>query len=233
MRLSLIEEQQKLLLAPNYLEWQRRLVLPEIGTRILELGCGIGNFTPALLDREAVLAVDIDRDALNIMRKSYCHSRNVEVLECDVNRDEFLSLANFRADSCVCLNMLEHVECDAEALQRVRCVLTDQAVIALFVPAFQALYGELDRGLGHFRRYDRAGIHVLAKKAGLVVRKLHYVNMPGFVIWWLNAHFFQRETFSSSQVQAYDRFVIPLISRVEQILPAPFGQSLFAVLEKS
>ena len=31
--------------AANYFEWQSRLVLPELGRRVIEIGCGIGNFT--------------------------------------------------------------------------------------------------------------------------------------------------------------------------------------------
>ncbi len=46
--------------ARNYFAWQAGVVKRELGARVVEVGCGIGNFTAALLDREAVIAVDID-----------------------------------------------------------------------------------------------------------------------------------------------------------------------------
>jgi trans-aconitate methyltransferase len=40
--------------ARNYVAWQHRLVTLWLGRRVLEYGCGLGNFTAALLDRYIV-----------------------------------------------------------------------------------------------------------------------------------------------------------------------------------
>ena len=50
----LLADQALMAHAKNYFAWQARLVLPELGQRGLEVGCGIGNFTQTLLDREAI-----------------------------------------------------------------------------------------------------------------------------------------------------------------------------------
>ena len=54
-----LEDQERMTRAKNYFAWQHRLVIRELGQRVIEIGCGIGNFTSLMLDREAVVGVDI------------------------------------------------------------------------------------------------------------------------------------------------------------------------------
>jgi hypothetical protein len=113
----------------------------------------------------------------------------------------------------------------------VTSVLTPGGVIVLLVPAFQALYGPIDKNLGHHRRYTRATIRLLAQQTGLRIRKLHYMNSLGFFGWWINSHILMREAQSERQIQIFDRYVVPPMSAIERIIHPPFGQSLLAVLE--
>ena len=103
----------------------------------------------------------------------------------------------------------------------------------LIVPAFQALLGPIDRNLGHHRRYSRHSVARMAADAGLRIRKMHYINFPGFFGWWINAHILRREAQSASQIEIFDRLVVPVISRLEAVVHPPFGQSLFCVLERT
>ena len=203
--------------AANYFAWQGRLVAPHLGQRVIEVGCGIGNFTSRLLDRETVLAVDVDPACVERLRERYANRPNLHAFVCEPDTAAFADLAHWRPDSCVCLNVLEHIDNDARALEAMASVLVPAGAIVLLVPAFQALYGPIDRNLSHCRRYSR---------------KLHYVNAVGFFGWWINAHVFRREAQSERQIRIFDRCVVPWLSRLEAIAPPPFGQSLFAVLRK-
>ena len=218
--------------ASNYFAWQSRLVVPELGSRVVEVGCGLGNFTHALLDREIVISLDSDADCIERLVERYPHRSNLHTMVCDAGTDEFGSLARFQADSCVCLNVLEHIEDDRNALAAMASILTPGGVIVVLVPAFQALYGPIDSNLGHYRRYTRASITALARATGLLIPKLHYVNFAGFFGWWLNAHVFRRQAQSEGQIEVFDRWLVPILSRVESLAHPPIGQSLFAVLRK-
>jgi len=216
--------------ARNYFAWQARLVKPEIGRRVVEVGCGIGNFTQAMLDREAVLGVDIDGECLETWRSRYPH---LIPMLADVTNLPMDELGRFQPDSCVCLNVLEHVDDDAAALRAMASALPADGVIVLLVPAFQSLQGAIDRNLGHRRRYTRDSMTRLAAGAGLRIRKLRYMNLAGFFGWWLNARVLKREAHSKAQIAFADRIAIPLTSRLEALIAPPFGQSLFCVLTKS
>ena len=218
--------------AENYFAWQSRLVTRELGRRVVEVGCGLGNFTRMLLDREAVIAVDSEPDCIQRLTERYPDRSNLHAFACDAGSPAFRELARFHPDCCVCLNALEHIEDDRQALHGMASILAPGGVVVLLVPAFPALYGPIDSNLGHYRRYSRGSIARVADAAGLRIRKAHYMNAIGFFGWWVNSHILRRTAQSERQIEIFDRYVVPLLSRLEGMVPPPFGQSLFAVLEK-
>jgi ubiquinone/menaquinone biosynthesis C-methylase UbiE len=228
-----LEDQERMTRAANYFAWQHRLVSRELGRRVVEIGCGIGNFTRLMLDREAILAVDAEPGCIDRLTQRFPHQSNLRAVACDVMAPEFREFESFRADSCVCLNVLEHIERDADALRQMAKVLAPGGVIILLVAASPSLYGRIDELLGHQRRYTRASITRLAREAGLTVKTAYYLNAVGFFGWWTNSHILKRDAQSSAQIQFFDRFVVPVASRLEEIVHPPFGQSLFVVLRKS
>lgn len=217
--------------AKNYFAWQARLVLPELGRRVVEVGCGVGNFTRFLLDRDAVVALDSEPDCIDRLRQRYPDS-NLHAMVCDASSGCLDQAARFLPDSCVCLNVLEHIEDDVATVRRMASLLVQGGVIVLLVPAFPSLYGPIDRNLGHWRRYTRGSIRRLARDTGLRLSKLRYVNVIGFFGWWANSHIFHREAQSPHQIEVFDRWVVPLQSRLESLVRPPFGQSLFVVLSR-
>lgn len=102
----------------------------------------------------------------------------------------------------------------------------------LIVPAFAALYGPIDRNLGHYRRYSRASIARVGAQAGFRVKKVRYLNTVGFFGWWMNARVLKREAQSETQIAIFDRYVVPVMSALEMAIKPPYGQSLLVVLEK-
>jgi SAM-dependent methyltransferase len=227
-----IEDQERMSQAGNYFAWQSEMVKRELGRRVVEVGCGIGNFTGMLLDRELVVAIDIEPGCIEKLRERYPHSHNLQAFSGDAADVLLRQVRRFQPDSCICLNVLEHIEDDFAAIDAMAGVLGPGGIIVLMVPAFEALNGPIDRNLGHYRRYNRESIDRLAKASRLRVRKLRFMNLVGFFGWWANSHIFKREAQSAAQIRVFDRFVVPLLSRVERVIPPPIGQSLFVVFEK-
>lgn len=225
----ILEDQERMARARNYFAWQARLVLPEIGQRVLEVGCGIGNFTGLLMDRRMVVAVDVDPACVEKVNARF---PDLHATVADAGRGDFTGFESLALDSCVCLNVLEHIEDDAAALQAMAQPLIPGGVVVLIVPAFASLMGPIDRQLGHYQRYSRSSLNGVATRCGLRVRKLHYLNVVGFFGWWVNAKILQRDAQSNAQIEFFDRWIVPGLSRAESWIRPPFGQSLFAVLEK-
>ncbi len=227
-----VEDQERMSRARRYFAWQSRLAARELGQRVVEVGCGLGNFTETLLDRELVVALDAEPACIERLRQRYPGRANLHAIACEAPGPGFLELRRFQPDSCVCLNVLEHIADDLGALRAMAAILPSGGRVVLLVPAFPSLYGPIDRDLGHYRRYRRASLRRVAEESGLTVKKLRYLNTAGFFAWWANSHVFRRREQSASQIAFFDDVVVPVMSRVEDFVPPPFGQSLFAVLER-
>jgi hypothetical protein len=117
-------------------------------------------------------------------------------------------------------------------LEAMAAILEPRGTIVLWVPAFQALYGSMDRRLNHYRRYRQKDVVRLADRTGLHLKKIHYVNSAGFFLWWASSHILRQQSVTGTQIDIFDRLIAPWLSRLELLIPPPFGQSLFAVLEK-
>lgn len=225
-------DQERMSKARNYFAWQGRMVRPHIGRRVVEYGCGTGNFTRMLLDRDAVIAVDVEPECVERLQRRYPNQTNLHVSSIDADGVGLSDLARFRPDSCVCLNVLEHIADDRRALEQMASILPRGGTVVLIVPAFPALYGPVDRNLSHHRRYRRDSLRSLASGVGFEVEKLRYMNVVGFFGWWLNARVLKLGVQSAAQITIFDSIVAPVMSRIERVIPPPFGQSLFVVLRK-
>ncbi len=228
-----VEDQERMTRARRYFAWQSRLAGRELGQRVVEIGCGLGNFTETLLDRELVVALDAEPACIERLLQRFPGRANLHAIACQAPSPCFRDLRRFQPDSCVCLNVLEHIADDTATLRAMAAILPRGGRIVLLVPAFPSLYGPIDRDLGHYRRYRRGSLRRVAEGAGLAVRKLHYLNTAGFFAWWANSHIFRRHEQSARQIAFFDDVVVPVMSRVEDLIRPPFGQSLFAVLERS
>jgi SAM-dependent methyltransferase len=227
-----VRDQDRMKRAKRYFEWQYRLAREQLGARVLEIGCGLGNFTEHLADRELVVAIDAEPDCIAAHRARFAGRTNLVSLCVNVVSPEFPKLREHRPDSVACLNVLEHVRDDAAALAHLEAVLPKGGRVVLIVPAFESLYGPIDERLGHCRRYSKKSLVGAAERAGFRPEVLRYVNSAGFFAWWFNAHVAKRTAQSDAQIAAFDAVMVPLLRRVEQWMEPPVGQSIFAVLRK-
>jgi len=227
-----VADQQRMEKAVRYFEWQYRMVEPHLGRRVLEIGCGMGNFTRVLVDRECVVGIDIDEGVLAEHRTRFRKRDNVVAHRMDSVDSAFFSLARYRPDSVVCLNVLEHIEDDVAALANMNSVLQPGGRAVLIVPAFQSLFGPIDHKLGHYRRYSKQMMRGLAERTGFRVAQLRYMNIVGFFGWWVNARVLRKTEQSEGQIALFDKMIVPLQAAMERWIEPPCGQSIFAVLEK-
>jgi SAM-dependent methyltransferase len=210
--------------ANNYAQWIFTLILPYLGEKVLEVGAGHGTFTEMLArGGRTVVASEISGRSAQFLKERFSNSKNVEVVQQDIDATE--SRGPF--DTAILINVLEHIEDDDDALRRLFATLRVGGWLVLWVPAFPALYSEFDRKVGHFRRYTLGGLSAQLQQAGFKVVDIRYANAVGAIAWWVVAHVLRLTPTRRASVQAFDRYVVPAIKRIESKVPPPFGQSIF------
>ena len=139
---------------------------------ILDVGCGAGTnrlFLAEHFPNQAIHGIDIEIDPLR-----FCRSEE----PVPVYRADLLDLP-FRSESfdLVCaLDSLEHVDDDRRALRELRRVCRPGGVLLATVPAFQFLWGNVDRVGDHRRRYTSGQLLERISESGFSVRFSRYFN---------------------------------------------------------
>ena len=192
--------------AIHYNRWIYHLMEPYLGRRILEVGCGIGNMTSYFSDRGDVLAMDFHQDYLDTARSALKYKKNVHFKKMDIS-SSLNQVRSFKADTVVCVNVLEHIQNDFQFLKECNQLLLDGGRFLLFVPALQFIYGSMDRSYGHFRRYYKNRLEKLFEKAEFHVSFCRYLNLLGIFGWWFNGQVLCRPIVPRSQMLVYDQIV--------------------------
>jgi hypothetical protein len=100
----------------------------------------------------------------------------------------------------------------------------------IFVPAGKDLYGSLDRGVGHQRRYEKEELADKLREAGFEVEDVSYQNQIARFAWWLNSRVLNRQGLPLAQSKLFDRMV-PFLKALEGSRPSS-GLSLIAIGRK-
>ena len=225
------ESMDRMAEAGNYNEWVLGRGRRFIGRRVLDFGAGVGTFTAALVARGAeVVALEPDPEFTPRLHERFDADDRVTIVADDAG---WLSgtAARGRFDTVLCLNVLEHIEDDAAVLRGLRDSLVAGGYLLLLVPAHGFLFGEIDRNVGHERRYSRGQLRAFLEQAGMEPVEVRYVNPLGAAGWFVSSRLLRRNQVPSGPLRAYDRLV-PVLQRLDR-LPLPFGLSVWAVARKA
>jgi SAM-dependent methyltransferase len=140
--------------------------------------------------------------------------------------------ADYQADTVVCMNVLEHLEDDELAVNTFSKRLAPGGLLVLLIPAVPWLFGEIDRRLGHYRRYSKGSAAALMRKTGMTMVRMRYFNFIGVWGWLWNARVAKSLTQSDGQIHFFDNYIVPWESRLEKVIAPPVGQSLLVVARK-
>ena len=214
--------------AVNYRNWLLRLSHPFVVAPVLEVGAGRGTFTPFLAAAGAVTAIEPSDQLAKLLTEAVAAQPQVTVVVGELSD----VVADPDHGSAVIFNVLEHIEDDAAALRQIHARLKPGACLAVWVPAFPLLYSNFDRRVGHHRRYRLRGLKSLVREAGYTVERAHYANAVGWFSWLVFCRLFGANPVDGVLTHIFDRFFVPVISRVERVIRPPFGQSVFLVARK-
>jgi 2-polyprenyl-3-methyl-5-hydroxy-6-metoxy-1,4-benzoquinol methylase len=204
-----------------------------LGSRILEVGSGVGNQTRFFVnERERIIASDIEPHYLRELIGRFGQRANVRIASYSfpLNETDRAELKTERLNTVVCLNVLEHIKDDAATVRDFAEILEPGGHLVLLVPALKALYGTLDQHLHHYRRYSVDELKAIVAKAGFEIDSMRFLNRPAVFGWWLSSRLLKRRVMPRGQLKAF-KFLMPLLRFEEQSEPR-FGLSLLVLARR-
>jgi glycosyltransferase involved in cell wall biosynthesis len=215
----------------RYNTWVWERLQPFIGQRVLEAGAGHGAMTRFMYGRELIVAGDREQAYVDRLRNSFRRRPGIEVEHVDLESDGSLELARYSFDTVTLINVLEHAEDDVALLRRAQQLLVPGGRVVLYAPAGRSLFGAMDRGVDHLRRYEREELEAKLQQAGFVVEHMSFHNRMSRLAWRINSKVLRRRSLPSGQSRIFDRLV-PLLRRLEGNNPST-GLGLIAVGRKA
>lgn len=217
--------------------WLARHIPSE--ARTLDAGCGTG-YMLVKLAQKGNRAMGVDYEAELVTFASELMQQNgwdVPVHVAGLGEGKLAQYGTF--DRILCLDVLEHIENDRQALAELRDSLSESGRILLSLPALTGLYGARDQQIGHYRRYNARDARQLAQDVGLKIEGLRYWNMLGVAPYAFYEKVLHRpindtlrQSTQQNTLKRVARGMLGAWLTAETYLPLPFGLSLLGVLSR-
>ena len=158
---------------------------------ILEVGAGCGSFTKNYLNKnlKKIILTDLDIKNISDLKKRFKKEKNVKISKLPVKK------INKKFDVILYFHVLEHIKNDNAELISAKSRLKKNGYLIIIVPSGKKIFGNLDKAVGHFRRYERSFFKKKLLKLKRV--KLYSLDIFGYWLYFLNKIFFKKEIFPS------------------------------------
>ena len=123
-----------------------------------------------------------------VLNEKFKDHQNIKILNSEINS------MNEKFNSILYMDVIEHIENDVEELDRACNLLSRSGKIVVIVPAFNFLFSDFDKDVGHYRRYYKKDFINYTQSKKLKIISLKYFDSIGFLILSLSKFFnFKRD----------------------------------------
>src|ERR1700733_12974722 len=143
--------------ATNWKRYWSNKVRPFTGESVIEVGAGIGSSTRYLCGNGRSSWLCLDPDPAHASHLEALVSARALPAVCKVICGVLDDLAtDLRVDTILYIDVLEHIEYDEAEIRCASAHLLRGGHLIVLAPAFNKIYSEFDRAVGHFRRYTNS-----------------------------------------------------------------------------
>ena len=211
-----------------YNQWILNKIVKYLKNDILEVGCGIGNFTNSLIKYGKIWSIDIDQHPIKKTEKKL--NKKVKIGYGDIEKGKYYFKKKY-FDTIICFNVLEHIKNDENAVENLNKLLKKRGILLLVLPAHPKIYGSLDKHVGHFRRYEMNKLLSLLKSHNFDIILSKRINIIGALGWWFSGKVL-KNTFVDLDKLSFFNKIAPFVLPIEDIIGTPIGISILVVAQK-
>ena len=195
---------------------------------ILEVGAGCGSFTKNYLNKnlKKIILTDLDIKNISDLKKRFKKEKKVKISKLPVKK------INKKFDVILYFHVLEHIKNDNAELISAKSRLKKNGYLIIMVPSGKKIFGNLDKAVGHFRRYERSFFKKKLLKLKRV--KLYSLDIFGYWLYFLNKIFFKKEIFPSKlKIFLWDKIFTPMTIVLDRILNYKYGKCILVIYQKN
>lgn len=216
--------------ATNWKKYWSSFVRQFIHGDVLEVGAGIGSNTAYLdqdTDRKSWLCLEPDLALCEQLQRSEQQQpagQSREVL-CG-------TLANIPAtrkfDTIIYIDVLEHIDADAEELSNAAKHLNTGGHLIVLSPAHQNLFTPFDKAIGHFRRYNKQSLRSCTPSS-TTLKHLIYLDSVGLCASLANKLLLRQSMPTKEQIQVWDSLMVPVSTKIDKLFGNLVGKTIVGV----
>ena len=214
--------------AKNWRKYQFKNILKYINSSVLEIGPGTGHNVQYYKNRASqITLLETNKNLANSLKSKFDEDKKIIVLNTDIHIQE----KTF--DTIMYMDVLEHIEDDKKEVNKALKHLNSGGNLIFFVPAYQFLYSDFDKSIGHIKRYNKQFFLSFKENENISIVELKYFDSIGFFFAVLNKLFNKnkKETIGLG-VKIWDKLMF--LSRImDLIFLNKFGKSLFCIMKKN
>lgn len=218
--------------ATNWKAYIAATLKPYLGTKVLEVGAGIGATTQMLCagSYRRWMALEPDPQLAAQIRQKIAFGQIPRI--CEVREGTLESLNPKDVfDAVLYIDVLEHIEHDFDELARAASHLAPGGHLVVLAPAHQALFTEFDKAIGHYRRYNRGDLQKLAP-AHLLCVKAIYLDAIGLAASLCNKLILKSAQPTCDQILLWDRIMVRLSRLLDPLFAGNIGKSVIVIWQK-
>ena len=214
--------------ATFHIKYCLRFIKKYLKKNVLEVGAGCGSFTKIYYKKkiENITLTELDNKNLKFLRNNFKKCNNLFITNKKIDK------INKKFDTIIYLHVLEHIKNDKKEIAKATKRLKKNGYLIFIVPAHPKIYSELDKLVGHYRRYE---IKFFKKKfLALTLIQLKFLDSMGLILYYLNKIFFKDEKYPSKlKIFIWDKIFTPLSIIIDFITQYRFGKCILAIYKKS
>jgi len=219
--------------AVTWKSYLRDQIGPHLGPYVIEVGAGIGSTTRALSTGRHERWTCLEPDSEMAARIALAVAEGSLPPFCEAVSGTLSTHATAmeQVDSVLYIDVLEHIENDADEVRLASRLLRPGGRLVVLAPAHQWLYSPFDEAIGHYRRYSRSSLAALTCE-GLRLTTLRSLDAVGLLASAGNRFLLRGAHPTPAQIRLWDRVLVRASRIVDPVFGYRLGKSVLAVWER-
>lgn len=218
--------------ARNWKRYWSSQIRPYVRGAVLEVGAGIGANVEYVIHNEVESMTLLEPDG-DLFRRAQTETpdiwNGIPVYACHGSLDSLDD--GYKFGTIVYIDVIEHIEKDREELAKAANRLCGGGHLIVLVPAYNFLYSEFDKAIGHYRRYSRGSLSAL-QPPGCDLVRLRNLDSAGLLASVVNKVFLKQTVPTEAQIALWDRALVRASTILDRLTGFLAGKTLIAVWRK-